>query len=235
MLLQKNFTLLGHKNIVSLSVTKINASENIRGIDPVQRNCLFPDENQSLKMHKSYTQSNCYLECYLFNGQVKLAKNQNLTYNCTPWYLPFHESSLVFCDPWEAIQLNDIMFNNIDLDKMCSHCLPDCSTAIYHPVLTSIPFRTCDDSNLGVSGLCNLEDKTLPEPRIWGKQVREEYSGTMPAFVQSIESSQRTIQRNHYIFPKQKKTYDAYEKDIAVLQVSISPTFYEQHFRTKVF
>jgi hypothetical protein len=97
----------------------------------------------------------------------------------------------------------------------------DCSTAIYRPVLTSIPFRTCDDSNLGVSSLCNLEDKRLPEPRIWGEQVREEYSGIMPDFVRNIESNQRTIQRNHFIFPKQKRTYDAYEKDIAILQVSI--------------
>jgi hypothetical protein len=32
-------------------------------------------------------------------------------------------------------------------------------------------FRPCDESNLGVSALCNLEGQTLTEPFIWGKQV----------------------------------------------------------------
>ena len=34
-----------------------------------------------------------------------------------------------------------------------------------------LTFRPCDESNLGVSGLCDLEGQTLFEPTIWGKQV----------------------------------------------------------------
>jgi len=94
----------------------------------------------------------------LFHGQIALAKKYNLAYNCTPWFLPFQEHSQTFCDPWEAENLFDIMFKNFS-DSLCSHCLPDCTTDIYHSMITSIPFRPCDESNLGVSSLCNLEDQ----------------------------------------------------------------------------
>jgi hypothetical protein len=126
--------------MVSLSVTKVSASEDIRSIKPENRKCLFPDEKQMLKMHKSYTQSNCILECYLFNAQIMMAQQNNMTYNCTPWFLPMQENSQVFCDPWEAIKLNAIIFKNVS-ENMCRHCLPDCTTAIYHPTFMSVPFR----------------------------------------------------------------------------------------------
>ena len=126
--------------MVSLSVTKISASKDIRSIKPENRKCLFPDENQMLQMHKSYSQSNCFLECYLFNAQIYMAKEYNMTYNCTPWFLPFQEHSQVFCDPWEALLLNEIVFKDKSED-MCTHCLPDCTTVNYHPTFMSIPFR----------------------------------------------------------------------------------------------
>ncbi len=37
-----------------------------------------------------------------------------------------------------------------------------------------LTFRPCDESNLGDSGLCDLEGQTLFEPTIWGKQVHKE-------------------------------------------------------------
>ena len=37
--------------------------------------------------------------------------------------------------------------------------------------LVHVWLRPCDESNLGVSGLCDLEGRTLTEPTIWGKQV----------------------------------------------------------------
>ena len=126
--------------MVSLSVTKISASEDIRGIAPEDRNCRFPDENQMLQMHKSYSQSNCFLECYLFNAQINMAQDYNMTYNCTPWFLPFQEHSQVFCDPWEYLKLYEIMFKN-DSEDLCSHCLSDCTTVNYHATLMAIPFR----------------------------------------------------------------------------------------------
>ena len=38
-------------------------------------------------------------------------------------------------------------------------------------------------------------------------------------YIENVESSQRTLQRSRFVFSKQARTYNAYEKDIAVLQV----------------
>jgi hypothetical protein len=38
------------------------------------------------------------------------------------------------------------------------------------PFVTTLPFKTCDESNLGISRFCNLDDENLPEPKIWGQQ-----------------------------------------------------------------
>jgi hypothetical protein len=54
---------------VALSATKVDALDTLRSIEPAKRNCLFPDENENLKIYKSYSQSNCYLECSLFYAQ----------------------------------------------------------------------------------------------------------------------------------------------------------------------
>ncbi len=73
----------GHKNLIALSATKISAKENIRGIDPSRRKCYFKDENQGLKMHRHYSQSNCVLECSILFAQNEMKKSKNTS--CTPW------------------------------------------------------------------------------------------------------------------------------------------------------
>ena len=60
--------------------------------------------------------------------------------------------------------------------------------------MTAVPFRRCDDSNLGVSKLCNLEDSKLPHPRIWGQQVLDEYAN--PDEIDYISK----IKSNHYSY-----------------------------------
>ena len=42
--------------------------------------------------------------------------------------------------------------------KECEHCLPDCTRVIYQPKLSTQPFRICDEKNLGMSDLCNMEN-----------------------------------------------------------------------------
>ncbi len=93
--------------------------------------------------------------------------------NCTPWYFPTQDSPLKVCDPWEAMNFKEIM-KNVPDDE-CNHCLPDCSETQFSSTISVSPFRRCDFRNLGVSSLCNLNDPSLPEPRIWGHQVLEEY------------------------------------------------------------
>jgi hypothetical protein len=53
-------------------------------------------------------------------------------------------------------------------------------------------------------------------------QVKQEYSsdsGSVPDYVKNVMSNERTLQRNRIVFAKQKPTYDAYLRDIAILQV----------------
>lgn len=66
-------------------------------------------------------------------------------------------------------------FHSLDTDEQCLHCLADCQRTIYQPTVTAAPFRRCDDANQGISRFCNLEDQKLPQPRIWGQQVLDEY------------------------------------------------------------
>ena len=65
----------------------------------------------------------------------------------------------------------------------------DCSETVYSTSVTVAPFRRCDLKNLGVSHLCDLASPTLPQPRIWGHQVIQEYkeknNGYLPDYIQN--------------------------------------------------
>jgi hypothetical protein len=52
------------------------------------------------------------------------------------------------------------MFNDIPED-VCSSCLPDCVNTVYDPVMTALPFKVCDESNLGSSYFCTLDDPSV--------------------------------------------------------------------------
>ncbi len=67
----------GSNNLVAMSAVKINAHPNIRSLKPHKRNCRFPDENEGLKIYKSYKQSNCQLECLLSLAQHALLHEEN--------------------------------------------------------------------------------------------------------------------------------------------------------------
>jgi len=45
----------GYNNIITLTSSKKNADHNLRSIKKEDRNCLFPDENSDLKIHKHYS------------------------------------------------------------------------------------------------------------------------------------------------------------------------------------
>jgi hypothetical protein len=51
--------------------------------------------------------------------------------------------------------------------------------------------------------------------------VKNEYKdvATAPKYVDDVESNQRVMARDRFVFPKRPRVYDAYERDIAVLQV----------------
>ena len=108
MYIQEGFEIrAGHNNIISLSSTKIDATDELRNLNSTQRNCLFPDEQAIMKVHNNYTYYNCMFECALFYA---LDKTNN---SCVPWYIPSPKESITICDPWQARNFFDYMVNKI--------------------------------------------------------------------------------------------------------------------------
>jgi len=215
--------------MVALTATDIDATQSLRNIQPVDRKCLFPDETSQLKFHKTYSQTNCLLECTMLYAQNQLPKLLNTTDFCIPWYLPFPYSSVPMCDPWEAVEFENIMADQIPGDQ-CTYCLPDCQTTIFKHSVTSLPFKECDESNIGISFLCNLEDQDSPQPRIWAEAVIDEFSNmnSKPSYISRLVSSKRQLFPSPIIFTQMQRSYKAYEKDVAVLQVYFdSPTIFK--------
>ena len=217
--------MAGHFNFVGLSATKITPDDGIINIKPDKRNCLFPEENVGLKIHLKYSQSNCFLECSMFYAQNQMTKPDGDNKPCFPWYLPTSEEFGTICDPWQAAEFN-IHFEKVP-SNACNQCLPDCESTIYEPSLSTVPFRKCDVRNMGVSQLCQLDDITLPEPRIWARQALEGLSpyGTIDPVLQkslklmTSKRSYRSMILPPSVFNQPNETYEAYDKDIAVVQV----------------
>ena len=68
----------GREHFVDLSATVV-ATHGIKDILPEARGCVFTDEG-GLEFYKSYTFSNCRLECAIRKAEEK--------HKCIPWYLP---------------------------------------------------------------------------------------------------------------------------------------------------
>ena len=68
----------GREHFIDLSA-KVVSTNDIREISPEARGCLFNDESH-LDFYKSYTFSNCRLECMIREAEK--------IYNCIPWQLP---------------------------------------------------------------------------------------------------------------------------------------------------
>lgn len=144
---------------------------------------------------------------------------------CLPWYFPINNKTKTrLCDPWEAREFRTFM-HQIPFGA-CEHCLPDCSTTIFTSSVTAAPFRRCDYKNLGISFLCNFDEKI--EPPIWGQSVIDQYKADtddLPEYVSQYVRSNRRQYANPQAAGKaifqainqQNPTYDAYEKDIAMV------------------
>ena len=208
--------LAGHSNIITLSATKIDADESLLSLDEKDRNCRFPDETSVMKIHKEYTYDNCIFECSLLFAQ------NNSVNGCIPWYFPSADDEILICDPWQAVEFLDY-FTDVP-EEQCNYCLPDCSITLYEPSLVAAPFATCDSNNLGVSKLCNLNRKNILQPSKFGGQILAEYQARNrnDSFLNNIKSTKRTLAKNIRggdVFTLNRKIYDAYEKDIAVVQI----------------
>ena len=105
-----------------MSATKISANENIRTLTPNERKCYFQEETELLKMHKTYSQSSCMLECSLKYAKETLKSEFNLNQSCMPWYFPSEEDHITMCNPWQTLDFMNY-FTNIPED-LCNDCLP---------------------------------------------------------------------------------------------------------------
>ena len=213
----------GHNNLIALSASRIEADDNLKLLQPSARKCLYPDESGSLKLFKTYSQANCLLECNLNFARKKQAVDQNHAEGCTPWYFPFVDDAFKMCDPFQTLSISKNI-QNVPF-RECIHCLPDCNRTVYSQKVTIQPFRQCDERNLFMTDFCTLDAENMISPQIWAKQVIENFvrtNGKVPAYLSNLKSSKRTIKDSyilHNFFDGLKKDYDAYDQDIAVLNV----------------
>merc|ERR1719192_2678534 len=105
---------------------------------------------------------------------------------CVPWYLP-PLLGMPLCDPWKALIFKELL--GLVSSSNCSHCLPNCDETQYSSVRSTARFRRCDNRNLGVSSLCDLDSKqTLPA--LYGQELLAEYGdASTPQYLQDVAAA----------------------------------------------
>ena len=218
----------GKENYVKISAIRVEAEDNTKTIHPLKRKCFFPNEHV-LELHQNYSQPNCVLECSLKYARMKMRK-ANETFGCAPWFYPATDSQYTnICDPWDTRRFQVFMTNVPDSE--CSSCLPDCRDTLYEFRVSNAPFRYCDHTTLGASSLCDFENRDM-NPPIWMKTVQREFQGEkleVPEYVKPnpslLTNVRRMIGRPELIndltllqkYKTSSKNYDAFEKDIAIV------------------
>ena len=80
-----------------------------------------------------------------------------------------------------------------------------------------MPFRRCDSYNLGVSRFCDVIKNAFDPPK-YGNQVLQQFNKA--SFTRNIQDTTRYYRANDtFGVNEDKRAYDAYEKDIAMLQI----------------
>jgi hypothetical protein len=216
----------GYNNIITLSSTKIDADDSIRSLNKRDRDCMFPEENSELILHKKYSFFNCKFECTLRYAMNKVESKYGTL--CFPWYIPPPNDSIAMCDPWTSSDFFQIMTEEIP-DSLCSYCLRDCDSTLYEPTINMVPFEKCDASNLGVSQFCQVDAK-LQQPMLASvyTQITKEFvnvdngyyaSSNIPEYILSFNTKTRIRSKGYNIFKKNQETYNAYDRDFAMVEI----------------
>ena len=224
----------GLANDVAISATRFDADKVIKKkVKSQKRNCYFSDENlkkHPMNIHQNYSQANCLFECKLEVVQRQMVQqNEKL---CVPWFFPSQdESFLEICNPWQTKNFQRLV-QNVD-DEECKYCLPDCVSTKYKLSLTSAPFGYCDQTNLGLSPLCDLSvnKNLMMNPPIWKDVVKGEYQKfngeQLPKFISNQPNVFDTIRQyatdeegKNLAFRAQyeaKPKYNSLEEDITLV------------------
>ena len=212
--------LPGHENFVAISAFDVKGTDDFRdNLTPESRNCYYPDEKE-LVLFQNYSQDACTIECQIEYAMGIMYKK--VSTKCTPWYLPKWPNTPI-CNPWNAKEFRNYL--KAVPDDLCDYCKPDCEKTTYSTKTSQAKFRRCDNTNLGLTELCTLDDDPDPvQPAIYGDDLLLEYENTRERnakYVTAYKSRTRTYNKDfkNEIFYKTnlqpgKATYDAYEKDI---------------------
>ena len=207
-----------------------------------QDNCLFECATDfATKCISTCSQSGKECDC----KEVKFMKSgeMNRTECCVPWFYPInHKTSCKICDPWNQEKFLRILNEQLP-EEQCSHCLADCKSTAYETTMTNAKLRECDRTNLGgPSFLCSLIEEPL-SPAPWLNIAQKEFTNanlTVPWYLKTNHSKKdlgdlkfpnqrlRMVDKSKIstvIFPSdllRNPTYDAFEKDIGILNVFFS-------------
>ncbi len=213
----------GHKNLVAITGTVVNSSKELYNLNSTARNCLFGTENDNLTLYRNYTQSNCLFECALNFAQTAMMEKY-MQQPCIPWYFPTLDKNLKICNPWTALEFVKLM-SNLPKDE-CQYCLPDCTVTIYKTFVTAVPLRICSLKSFMSVSICNVSNNADTTFTMLGDLVTGSYerkNGILPyftknAFKHSIRNLGQSLVNGHYFGPSESG-YNAFEKDISIVQV----------------
>ena len=223
----------GQTNEIAISATRFEADPKIKSVPRDSRLCYFPDE-RSLNLTQKYSQANCFFECKVEYIRKKFFNSTGK--HCIPWFYPRENITLYeICDPWTTWMFQEELKMVADNVTGCRDCLRDCSSTKYRSSISSAPFRKCDQTNIGVSPLCDLTEEDprmmMMNPPIWKHEVRGEYEkfngGDIPDFFENqpgVLSNLRHYAPNHEVenlvlraHREKQLTYNAFERDITLV------------------
>lgn len=112
-------------------------------------------------------------------------------------------------------------FRYIDMNKIIGTelCLPSCEGVEYQTSITSAPYRSCDQANLGLTEFCNIDMETQGA-HMWADLVLEDYkraypNGSMPSYLRHINSPHRPVPQDRFQNKSKPRTYNAFDRDVA--------------------
>ena len=96
-----------------------------------------------------------------------------------------------------------VLFN---LSQLFSRqCMPPCDETHYTVSVSAAPFRGCNNKNLGLTSLCDLEsqgDMAAVDPPIWGASVLHQYEAAkgVPDYIaEAVRTNKRSYSRSNEV------------------------------------
>ena len=213
--------LPGHENFVAISAYDVTGTEDFHhNLSPEERNCYYPNE-KDLVLFQNYSKDACVMECQMEYVMQQMSEDPEVRARCSPWYLP-KWPGLPICNPWAAQWFRNYL--ELVPDDTCEHCKPDCERTYYSTKLSQVPFRRCDNKNIGLSKLCHVTHLDS-KPALFGEDLLLEYENTPDQhadYVVEYQGARRAYSKDveaEILYKANlqpgKSTYNAFEKDIA--------------------